>query len=963
MLKHSTSVLLTLLCILAAHVQAEITLTGETNAPETSMFAQGAKVKLFYHVSGLQPNQGNLTLELNVVDEKEKSLKKFSLPVKADSEGRWSATVAPPCERLGFYRVYSKLSNGILLSKLASRKAGFLTYAVVFGEDRYKEYPMEETFFGNHGPSFGFHRMIGLRWGYKGKNWSVLEPKKPGEYARNPKADQIDLLGELPKWKEYYQTNQNPIPKWMEDPRYRITKNGKWVRFTPEGEKYYAEYLKTFAANYAKQIKQNQVRALIQITWEPHFPWNFSGTAEDLVQIHKNAYQAIHAGTKDAWVIGPTAAGLDTLDWHRELFEAGLLKYVDAISIHPYFAFPPEQNGMVEKVRAFKALIRKYAGRDLDIHGNEAGFPTHELPEREILQMHGIVRSNLILLGEGFKSNMVFYSHDYWGEPGYGYTYNLNPKREFGTDKIAPKPLVPAIGAAAYFLNGHTSAGAIESLGDTAWGYAYQRKDGFTTLALWDYSGNPREVEIPVGRAEIELGDMMGNTRKVKTDDGTLKLTLTEDPVYVIDVDLDLWGRGAVRPIAPDQSKISAISGGTVTISGTLHAKKVPMNGTLLLSGDPKWKLPQMKQEFQVKAGKAAAYSFRLVLPKNLPEGNLPLMLKFVSGGKSIAATPLLLQIKPPVAIDEVLPDFRNGKKCLKIKMRELSGNDIEGNLETRIVGNPDGRKRMRFRIKGGGSAEILCVYDDLDVNPLKNDDLELTVATDSGFRFKRKEKMNFLSAVYRPGIRIDGNLADWKGVPVWPFEPDMIRDEAKIYQGRKDLDASISFAWNESGLLFLVDVRDNVYCQPHTGWQTWDGDSLQMGFTRRVRYKETANMLQDKMNVAYSEIDFALTKNGPEVYRTVTFDNTRFPIAQISLKDAPLKVVKTLQPDGSTRLQYEISVPWKFLNMPSAPGAGSCIGWSMSVNDRDQQKGPRAWLEAFRLKKPEDFGILVLTK
>ena len=121
--------------------------------------------------------------------------------------------------------------------------------------------------------------------------------------------------------------------------------------------------------------------------------------------------------------------------------------------------------------------------------------------------------------------------------------------------------------------------------------------------------------------------------------------------------------------------------------------------------------------------------------------------------------------------------------------------------------------------------------------------------------------------------------------------------------------------------------------------------------------------MLQDKMNVAYSEIDFALTKNGPEVYRTVTFDSTRFPIAQISLKDALLKVIKTQQPDGSTRLQYEISVPWKFLNMPSAPAAGSCIGWSMSVNDRDQQKGPRAWLEAFSLKKTKDFGILVLTK
>ena len=121
--------LLTAFGLLAA-ARGEITLTGDTNAPETSMFPQGAKVELFYRISGLQPDQGDLTLELNVVDEKEKSLKKFSLPVKADSEGRWSGTVKPPCERLGFYRVYTKLSNGITLPKLGSRKAGFLTYAV-----------------------------------------------------------------------------------------------------------------------------------------------------------------------------------------------------------------------------------------------------------------------------------------------------------------------------------------------------------------------------------------------------------------------------------------------------------------------------------------------------------------------------------------------------------------------------------------------------------------------------------------------------------------------------------------------------------------------------------------------------------------------------------------------------------------------------------------------------------------
>ncbi len=957
------SALLAGILLFPSVLPGEVQLTGDTNAPETSMFPQGKKVELFYQVTGLPANHEGVNLELNVVDEKEKSLKKFRIPVKADAQGRWSGSVHPPCERLGFYRVYSRLSDGTLLQKLASRKAGYLTYAVVFGEHRYKEYPMDETFFGSHGPSFGFHRMLGLRWGYKGKNWSVLEPEKPGQYAGNPAADQIDLLGELPKWKEYYQTSQNPIPKWMEDPRNRITKNGKWVSFTPEGERYYAEYLKTFAANYARQIRKNQPRALIQITWEPHYPWNFSGTAGDLVNIHRNAYQAIHAGAPNAWVIGPTAAGLDTLEWHRELFEAGLLDYVDAISIHPYFAFPPEQNGMVEKVRALKALIRKYAGRDLDIHGNEAGFATHELPGREKEQMYGIVRSNLILLGEGFKSNMVFYTHDYWGEPGYGYTYNLNPKREFGTDKVAPKPVAPAIGAAAYFLNGHTSAGAIESFGGTAWGYAYQRKDGFTTLALWDFSGNPREVELPVGREKIELGDMMGNTRRVATDNGMLKLTLTEDPVYVIDVDPEFWGRGAVRTIAPDPTAVDGIPGGNVTVGCKVHAKKTPLSGILRLTGDPESNLAPMEQEIRVNAGESGSFAFPLSLPGNLPGGNYPLTLTLLSGGKTVAAGTLLLRVKPPISVDEILPEFRDGKECLNIKLSERSGKNAEGTLEARIVGNPDGRKRIRYRIAGKDSMNLLCVYEDLDVNPLKNDALEIRVATDSGFRFKHRTTMNFLAAAYRPGIRIDGRFSDWQNVPRCSFDSGMIRDESKLYRGKQDLDASVSFAWNSTGLLFFVEVRDDVFCQPHTGWQTWDGDSLQMGFTRTVRYKESANQLQDKRNAAYSEIDFALTKNGPEVYRTVTFDASRFPVAQIPLREAPLCVKKTRLSDGGVLLQYEMAIPWNFLNFSSAPPAGTRIGWAMSVNDRDKPKGPGVRLEAFSLKKPEQFGILVLAR
>ena len=114
-------------------LSAAVTLSGDTTEPKTSMYELGRQAELTYSVTGLNPGE-ELELELNIVDENEKTVKQINLPVKGDAQGKWNGKVKAPSERLGFYRVYSKLSNGVTLPKLASRKEGFLTYAIVFGE-------------------------------------------------------------------------------------------------------------------------------------------------------------------------------------------------------------------------------------------------------------------------------------------------------------------------------------------------------------------------------------------------------------------------------------------------------------------------------------------------------------------------------------------------------------------------------------------------------------------------------------------------------------------------------------------------------------------------------------------------------------------------------------------------------------------------------------------------------------
>src|SRR6202012_573842 len=113
----------------------------------------------------------------------------------------------------------------------------------------------------------------------------------------------------------------------------------------------------------------------------------------------------------------------------------------------------------------------------------------------------GLLRQNLITLGEGFGFNFAFTFYDYrmsGSRTGYGYYYNLDGGVPFGPRKTCPKPIAAAYAAQSMLLDGSESVGAIEWLGDQSWGYVFER-NGNTTLALWNYGADSKQVQIPTG--------------------------------------------------------------------------------------------------------------------------------------------------------------------------------------------------------------------------------------------------------------------------------------------------------------------------------------------------------------------------------------------------------------------------------------------------------------------------------
>ena len=929
---------------LAAVCSAEIRMSGETNNPENSMFKPGDPIRLEFEISGMKPSE-SLQLDVNIVDQNDRRIQTSSVPVKAGADGRWKQSIPAPNRKYGFYRARVKLSNGITTPKTGSRPAGTIPYAVLPDPAAAPLYPQSETFFGIHGQSAGMIPWMGARW----MSGSVSLNPTPEERTKRENAQKT--------WKTCtYVTLATPF-RYQYPSQEALKKHTNGKIFTDAaGEKLFREFYRELAAKGRLQKYGNDFMRY-QPMWEPDLFF----TDDEILKLHKVAWEGIHAGDPDAKVLGPCFSNITPglVERHKRLFEKGLLKYIDEFTIHPYLQYPVEQNGLVENIRTLKKLVRQYSGgKEIRLRANESGYSAISTVEQELIQMYGQVRGSLILLGEGFASNEPFYGYDHseLGTGDYGLCYNLDtPKRIWAPKRVAPRPVFPALAAASRILEGHRSTGAIEYLGDTVLGYSYADRKDHCVIALWDFGGNTPEVELPVGRAEIEIADMMGNRQAVKTSGGLLRVKLSEAPTYIIGADPKLWGRNVEKQIRTDAESLRGTVGTSVTLTG-----KVRSAGELQLIFPRSMNLNPLKQNVE----KNGTFSFSIAIPASLQNGKYPLTLKLLDHGRLCAATGILLEVMPPMRVLEIRPSFQQKEPGIAVTLSNPMDTTVGGVIETRITGYPEARKKVPFQLRPGETAVRKIAFPGLELNPFRVVTTQVKFRLDSGYTFERSEKQNFLSAAYLPGVGIKCDFSQWKNPRRYPVDPTPIRS-IHYHSGSEDLHAEIAFGWNEHYLLFDVSVTDDVYLQPFTGWKIWDGDSLQFGFARKRTTQGSANEFGDQYDLAFSEINVALTSKGPEADRTFTFDKTRFPSGAVSSAELPRRITAVKRHDGKTVIHYLIAVPWNFLNLEKAT-PGMTVHWAGMVNDRDQAPGTQKDVSAlgiFQLKQapPSRFGTIVL--
>ncbi|MDR3710835.1 MAG: sugar-binding protein [Capsulimonadaceae bacterium] len=949
------------------------TLSADTSRPEHSTYALGETVKIVFNATGLPP-ASDTTLRIAVKDEYEAIRSQTVLAVHADASGNWSGEYSATPNRLGFYRVCAALADGATLPALGNRPAGCLTYAIVPDPAKRNDYGENASMFGMQG---GFSSKapvipyLGVRWVLAGYEWGRNEKDHAGQFAEDrakaglqgkiypplsPEVDEVRYNGK--PWQTYDLPCLNGTPTWAAIPGTIGTDQGA---LSEAGKTAWRDYCteigKAFSQNFPKRQKH-----YYQITWEPCAPWGFKGTNDQLVEIYRIAYPALHAADPKAFVLGPTGDGIsrDAVRWNEDIFKAGLAKYVDGVTIHPYCQNPPEKTGLVQYYRALKDVIRQYAGKDLPLYGTEQGFALRDQSgsEIELSQARYDIRDSLITAGEGFGFNFAFYV----AGAGYDYYYGCNPRIRCGSDKLAPRPVVPAYSAMTYLIDGHPTAGAIEWLGGDTTGYVFQRGDD-VILVLWDAGDKPRKLSLPVGVKQVALYDWMGNPSTANSPDGNVEVTLSQEPIYIKGVSPALWGRTAAHPIAAQADRLTAFPGEIVSVKASVtSASKLRTTGTVRLVADPRLNVTPIEKQVALDASKQTV-QFALKTPRDCVAGTYPLKLTLSAGGSSIGAAGTQLVLQAPLSIDSVGPAFEHGEPALRVAISNATRATLTGTLNVRVTGVPGSRKTLTVPIAAAATSVVIAALPGVDVIQARKYNVEASVSIPGGSRSEKVVSFNFLAAPQfsSPPV-IDGNLGKWDSVQGTSVSGrSAIVRSPQFYNGH--LAASVKYAWDSKALYAAFDVTDPVFMQPYTGGDMWKGDCVQLGFNLDPDKADVSsgNDFADQQSRRYTQINVALTPNGPEADRAISYDPGKLPTGQLTPSQLQLAVVKS-----ASGLRYEMAIPWSTLGAPSAPRAGDRIGVAATINDMNREKQPDpAALGFFCADWPHDpaaFGQIVLT-
>lgn len=292
---------------------------------------------------------------------------------------------------------------------------------------------------------------------------------------------------------------------------------------TQDGRDAYAAFAESAARRYAGH------GILWEIWNEPNIKqfWSPQPSVKDYCRLVAAAAPRIRQADPSGMVVAGATSGID-MKWLEACFQEGLLKWIDAVSVHPYRAQRPET--VLDDYRSLRRLIKRYAsdGKHVPILSGEWGYSNVNWDSTRLTdQQQACYLARMFLLNKAAKVKVsIWYD---WSNDGE------NPderEHNFGTveQDLEPKLAYRAASTLNHCLAGYEVTELLVKTGDV---YQVELvKDGRLALALWT-TGSTRAVRIDVEPGRGRLINMLGNTKQVSWQDG-LTIEVSPSPQYLM---------------------------------------------------------------------------------------------------------------------------------------------------------------------------------------------------------------------------------------------------------------------------------------------------------------------------------------------------------------------------------------------------------------------------------------------
>jgi hypothetical protein len=357
----------------------------------------------------------------------------------------------------------------------------------------------------------------GLRWVRMDFTWSRIEKAK-GQYDFTAYDRLISTLEASHICPLFILDYGNPLY------------DGGLSPYTEEGREAFARW----AATSAQRFKDRGV--LWEIWNEPNGSfWRPKAKVEDYVKLALAVGRAIRDAVPQEIYIGPATAGIK-FDFLEACFQAGLLDYWRAVSVHPYRQSDPET--AQAEYKRLQDLIAKYApGKAIPILSGEWGYSAAWKGMNEERQGKILPREWLTNMASNVPLSIWYDWHDDGEnptEPEHHFGMVSNPYDPAREQVYEPKPAYRAAKTLATVLNGFRFDRRLEVGSSDDYALVF-KKDHDTRIVAWTTAAIPHPSVLPAGRGRFAVTSHLGSPLPALfADHQKLRIVLSDAPQYIV---------------------------------------------------------------------------------------------------------------------------------------------------------------------------------------------------------------------------------------------------------------------------------------------------------------------------------------------------------------------------------------------------------------------------------------------